>query len=453
MGTTPATPATFNGTSTFAADLQNSITRAVSIASLPLNQLNANVTDLQNQGSELTTLQNDFAALQTAIQGLDQATNGGNLTASGSDNTVALVNFSSSAAVAGGTYLLNVIDPGSPTTTVSQSSLPTVANPSSSSISSASSFTLSVGGTNYTISPTSNTLSGLVQAINSSGAAVSATLVNIGSPSAPDYRLSVQSTALGNVAIQLNDGTNDLLTTASTGAPAQYQVNGQPSTPISSDSSTVTLAPGLTVDLLAKGQTTISVAPSTTAASNAISAFVTAYNAVSTELNNNHGNGGGALTGQSIVFSLQQSLRDLTGYSGGTGAVQNLTDLGLSFNQTGQLSFDSSQFADAANTNPNAVSTFLGSATGSGFLNAATNVLNGLTDPTSGLFESAQSTISQQINTDNQQITATQDNITTLQNQMVAQMSAADTLIATLQSQVSYFTTLFSDTQNAITNG
>jgi flagellar hook-associated protein 2 len=449
MGTTPAT---FNGTSSFAADLQNSITHAVSIASLPLNQLNANVSDLQNQGSELTTLQTGFSALQTAINNLDQATNGGNLAASGSDNTVALVNFSSASAVAGGTYLLNVTDPGSPTTTVSQGT-PVVADPSSSSISSASSFTLSVGGSNFTITPTSNTLSSLVQAINSSGAAVSATLVNIGSPSAPDYRLTVQSTALGSVAIQLNDGTNNLLSTSSTGKPAQYQVNGQPSTPISSDSSTVTLAPGLTVDLLAKGQTTISVAPSSTAASSAISAFVSAYNAVATELDKNHGNGGGPLTGKSIVFSLEQSLRDLTNYSGGTGSIQNLTDLGLTFDQTGQLSFDSSKFANAANTNPNAVSSFLGAANGSGFLNAATNVLNGLTDSTNGLFQAAEGTISQQVNADNQRITATQNSVTTLQNQMVAQMSAADTLIATLQSQVTYFTNLFADTQNATKNG
>ncbi len=76
MGTTP-TAATFNGTSTYAADLQQEITQAVTIASLPLNQLNSNLTSLQSQGTELATLQGDFAAIQTAIQSLDQASNGG----------------------------------------------------------------------------------------------------------------------------------------------------------------------------------------------------------------------------------------------------------------------------------------------------------------------------------------------------------------------------------------
>ena len=49
MGTTPVT---FNGSSTYAADLQQNITHAVAIASIPLNQLNANVTALQGQSTE-----------------------------------------------------------------------------------------------------------------------------------------------------------------------------------------------------------------------------------------------------------------------------------------------------------------------------------------------------------------------------------------------------------------
>ena len=304
----------------------------MAIASAPLNELEPNLTSLENQSSELTTLQTDFAAILTALQSLDQAANGGGLAATGSDNTVATANLDSTAAISGGTYALNVISAGSPTTTVSNSDLPTVADPSSTSISSSSSFTLTVGSSTYTINPSANTLDALAQAINSSGAGVSATLVNLGSPSAPDYTLSVQSTALGNVAIQLNDGTQDLLTTSTTGAPAQYQVNGQPSTPISSDTSTVTLAPGLTADLLAPGKTTITVAADPSAAANALSSFVSAYNTAASELDNNHGTAGGALTGQSIVLSLQQSLQDLTSYSGGSGSAQNLADLGLTFN-------------------------------------------------------------------------------------------------------------------------
>ncbi len=248
---------------------------------------------------------------------------------------------------------------------------------------------------------------------------MNATLVNLGSPSAPDYRLSIQSTALGNVAIQLNDGTHDLLTTSTTGSLAQYQVNGQPSTPISSDSSTVTLAPGLTTDLLGAGTPRSQWRRVRRARPAQSPLFVSAYNAGGHELDNNHGTANGALTGQSIVFALEQALRSLTGYSGGSGSAQNLTDLGLTFNQTGQLSFDQAQFASVASSNPGDVAAFLGSASaGTGFLGSATNILTGLDDPTDGLFQSAASTVQQQINSDNQQITATQNQVTAVQNQM-----------------------------------
>ena len=252
--------------------------------------------------------------------------------------------------------------------------------------------------------------------------------------------------------IQLNDGTQNLLTTSTTGTPAQYQINGQPvppAPPISSDADTITLAPGLTVNLLAPGNTTITVASDPSAAANALTSFVTAYNQATTDLDKNFGTAGGALTGQSIVLALQQSLQGLANYSGGSGSAQNLTDLGLGFDQTGQLTFDQAQFTTEASTDPSAVAAFLGSAqSGTGFLGSATNILNELGNATNGVFEASESAVQQQTTYDNQQIAATQTQVTQVQNQMTAQMSAADALIASLQSQATYFTNYFTAEQD-----
>jgi flagellar hook-associated protein 2 len=449
MGTTPAT---FNGSSTYAADLQQTITHAVTVASIPLNQLNANVTTLQNESTELGNLQNGFNLIQSALQSLTTASTGGSLSVSVGDNTIATANLNSSAAIAAGTYTLNVINTGSPTTSISNSSLPVVSDPSTTSISASSSYTLSVNGSNFTITPTTDSLSALAQAINSSGAGVSATVLNLGSPSAPSYQLSLQSTTLGNVPIQLNDGSQDLLTTLSTGAPAQYQVNGQPSTPISSDNSTVTLAPGLTVNLVGTGQTTVTVANDPTAATSAISSLVSAYNETVDELATNRGQAGGPLTGQSVVFSLQQALQDITNYSGGSGSVTSIADLGLTFDGTGHLDFNQSQFSSVASADPSDLSAFLGNGTGSGFLASVSNTLNGLNDPTTGLFPAQQGTIENRILADNQEISDTQARITTMQNQLTARMSAADALLSKLQSQATFMTQLF-EAQNAIAQG
>lgn len=457
MGTTPSalsstSTATFNGTSQYAGDLQQAINQAVAVASIPLTQLQDNVSTLQSESSELTTLQNDFTGLQTAVQQLSSGTGNGALSATASDTNVASVSVDTSLASTPGTYSLNVISVGSPTTTLSNNGLPTVTDPNQTSISSSGTFTLTVGSNNYTITPSSDTLNALAQAINGGNYGVSASIVDIGSSSSPDYRLTLQSTTLGNETIQLNDGTQNLLSVLSSGSPAQYQVDGQPSTPISSDTSTVTLAPGVTADLLEAGQTTVTVAPDSSAAANALSAFATAYNSTLADLTTNHGTNGGALTGQSIVLQLQQSLSSLIQYTGGSGSA-NLADLGLTFNSQGQLTFDQSTFDNTEATDPQGVSNFLGSATSGGFLENATNILNGLEDTNTGLFVQTQNSYQQQINSDNSQITDTQTRITTMQNNLTEQMAQADSTIASLESQVSYFTTLFTDTQDAIQNG
>ncbi len=454
MATTPSVlsstqTATFNGTSQYAGDLQQAINQAVAIASIPLTQLQSNISTLQSESGELSNLQNNFNGLQTAIQQLSSSTGNGALAASVADSTVASVTVDSAVAATPGTYDLNVISAGSSTTTISNNLLPTVSDPNSSSISSSNSFTLSVNGTNTTITPSGNTLNALAQAINSANAGVTATILNIGPPSAPDYRLSLESTALGGDSIQLNDGSANLLTVLATGTPAQYQIDGQPAlpNPISSTSSTVTLAPGVTAQLLQTGDTTVTVAPDSSGAANALSAFATAYNSTLSELSFNHGTAGGALTGQSLILQLEQSLGSLVQYTG-SGGVQSIADLGLTFNSQGQLTFDQATFDNAEATSPNAVASFLGSATGGGFLSNATNVLNQLETANTGVFAETQNSYQQQITADNTESTATQARITTMQNNLTAQMSQADATIASLQSQVTYFTTLFSDEQN-----
>jgi flagellar hook-associated protein 2 len=455
MGTTSSAlssaVSSFNGTSQYAGDLQQEINQAVAIASIPLTQLQDNVTTLQSQASEVSTLQNDFGALQSAIQSLGSSSGTQSLTGNVSDSTVASVSVDSTSAIAAGTYTLDVISAGTPTSTMSGTGLPVVTDPSQTSISPSNTFTLSIDGSTYQITPSANTLNALAEAINSAGLGVTATVVNIGSPASPDYRLALVGTSLAAQDIQLNDGTQNLLTVLVNGAPAQYEIDGQPT--VSSSSSQITIAPGVTANLLAAGSTTISVASDASGSADALTSFVSAYNAVVAELNNNHGTSGGALTGQNIVTALEQSLQSLISFTGGTGSVQNVTDLGLTFNQSGQLSFDQATFENAVNSDPQDVANFLGSPTTGGFLQAATNLLNGLEDPNTGLFAETNTLIQNQITSDNQQITNTQNNITTMQNDLTAQMSQADTMIASLESQQTYYTDLFQDQQDDIQNG
>jgi flagellar hook-associated protein 2 len=429
----------FTGSSRYSSDLQQVLSRSIAIASLPLDQLNNQLTTLQTRSSALDSMDGKFAAVLTALQGISTATVSSS--AQVSDSGVLAANSDPTALP--GSYTIHVVSAGAPTSALSKGSLPTVQDPSSQSITTAGSLTLTVGGTPVTITPSGNTLNALADAINSSGANVKATIINLGSPSAPDYKLSLQSTKLGNIAIQLNDGSQDLLSTLSTGSQAQYQVNGQPATPISSDSTTVTIAPGLTVDLLSAGDSGVVVSRSASAQSDALSSFVAAYNAAIDALSANRGQGGGALTGDPLIFTLSQSLRNLSGFAGGSGSVKNLTDLGLTVDKTGKLSFDQTVFDNASTAHSGDVSAFLGSASTGGFLKAATDILNGLEDSTNGTIETTRANAQTAITKQNQRIADEQDRIDILTRSLTARISAADALIASLEQQVTYFTSLF----------
>src|SRR4051812_12735801 len=97
MGTTSSSPTTFTGNSAFSADLQQVITRAVSIASLPIAQLQGQLGILTNQQSELQTLGSKFQSLQNALDALDRASDANSFTANVVDTSVATASVADGA--------------------------------------------------------------------------------------------------------------------------------------------------------------------------------------------------------------------------------------------------------------------------------------------------------------------------------------------------------------------
>jgi len=443
-GSSLTTPITFTGQSTFSSSFQQVLQRAVSIASLPMQELEGTVSTLQSQQSDLGSLQSGFSSLQSALQAVASAMTG-DVSATSSDASV--VSASAQSTTLPGTYSIQVSNIGSSTTTLSNAGSTPVADPTTANISSSSSFTLTVNGTAYTITPSGSSLDDLANAINNANDGVSATIVNMGSNSSPDYRLALTSTELGADTIQLNDGTNDLLSTVQTGSDAQYTVNGSTTT-LSSNSDQITLAPGLTANLVsaAPGQTvTITVAASEGNLSSALSSFATAYNTAASAISSETGQNGGALAGQSLVYELQDALSQIAQFTNSTGSVQSLGDLGLDLSDTGTLTFDSSQLNGLSSTS---IQQFLGGLTSGGFLQLANNVLSTVSNSTSGMLATEYNNIGNEITSDESQISNDQDRVNTIQTNLTQQLSAADAAIAVLQEQSSYYATL-NQTENA----
>lgn len=453
----------FTGSSQFSSDFANVINRAVQFASLPMQQMQNDVSSLQSQSTELSTLGSKFSALQSAVVSLGSALGLGSYAASATPSaggdTIATVALSGTPNP--GTYTLEVDGTGSNATALSNAGT-SVTDPTLSSISDASTYTLTVGtGGSTTITPSGPTLSDLADAINNSSAGVSATVVNVGSKSAPDYRLSLQNSQLAQTTIQLTavDGANPgqtLLTPQAQGAAATYRVDGEPpagSDPLSSDSATITLSPGVTATMTGTGTTTITVSRNADAVSSALSSFASAYNAVQSEIATNRGQGTGALKGQSMVMSLSSALSQIGSYASGNSGISSLSSLGLTFDSNGVMSFDASVFAGATSGQIQQLANFLGSTTTGGFLKMASDTLNGITDSTDGIIQTAISSIQGSITRENQSISDQQERVTTLQTNLTNQMAAADAAIATMEQQYSYFYSMFQAMQVNRQNG
>jgi flagellar hook-associated protein 2 len=329
------------------------------------------------------------------------------------------------------------------TNTANPTGVLAVVDPTAGSISKSSTFNLTVGTTSYALTPASNTLDALVAAINASGANLQATVVNVGGSANPNYELSIQGNQYASSPIQLNDGTNNLLTTMSAGAPVAYSVNGQAS--VTSNTRSLSISTGLTVDALTTGTANVTVEQSSVGIQNALAALVTSYNAAADELTTNRGQNGGALAGSSVVQQLSNALQSIANYSTtSSGSVNSLTDLGLSFDTNGHLQFDPTVFSSATATSLNDATSFLGSeSANTGFLGAASTALTAVTNTTTGIVVQQISSYADTIANLGTTITADQARLTLMQSNLTAQMEAADSAVASLQSQATEISDMF----------
>lgn len=446
-----STSSIFAGNSRYASDFQTIIDRTVAIASLPISQLNKEKTALEQRATALTALDVKLTAVETAVAGVESALGNGSYEASLNGAEVATVTLGAGAAE--GSYSLEVISLGAYSTSISNDDgLPVVTDPAAQSISTSTAFTMRVNGVAWSLQPAGNTLSSLAASINASGAAVRATVVNVGSSSTPDYRLSVESAKLGAVSLELSDGSQQLLTTQVTGSKAQYRVNGVAEA-AESDSRTISLAPGLTAKLTAESPegeaTSITVTRQSSVVASALSTLAAAYNSAMDELDKHRGEANGALSGLQMVYSVGQNLRDMVNYYAGSEGVTSLSELGFSFEKTGRLSFNTMEFMAADLESSGQVTAFLGSSSGGGFLKAAVAALDSASNPISGRVTTEIASVTEEISRTEDRIADSQERVDQLQVNLQERMAAADALIASLEQSYSYISALLESMKSA----
>ena len=424
------TPLTFTGTSTYASDFQSILTRAVGIANIPLQQLENQDTTALNQKTQLGTLGSAVSSLTSALQAL--GTLGASQAISASSSNPSAVTVTSNGATSAATYTVNSVT--SLATAASETTTAGYADSNATPVSSTGILQLVVGSNQYSISltPQTNNLVGLQNAINALGANVTASILTTGNG---NY-LSLSDNSLGATTLQVKDdptGANtNIITSANQGTDAIFQLNNLQVT--RSQNTVNDLIPGATLSLQAPTSvpTTLSLASDPTQLSSALQTFVTAYNAVVDQVDSQTGTNAGVLSGDPAVLQIESTLRSVTGYQG-SGSVASLADLGITLGSDGKMTFDSSSVSGLSNSQLASAMTFLGSAT-TGF-GGMSQSLSDISDPIQGSIANEENTLTQSDAKLQLQISQTTTNINNMQNALLLQLSQSDSLITTLTSQ------------------
>ncbi len=329
--------------------------------------------------------------------------------------------------------LTNPTDLVSSTGTGTETSLITYADPASTQVSSHGFVNLVVGSKTYNLNIASNNnLNGLVQAINSANAGVTAS-VNGNS-------LSISTNNAGPATIQLNDLTPaNLITGTDQGSNANFYLNNIPV--VRSTNTINDLIPGISLTLNSTtsttGSATISLATDPSQLSNALQNLVSAYNTALGDVTAQQGQSGGALTGNLVIQQISQDLQQMATYYNptSTSSIHSLADLGVSFSETGQMSFDETTFSGLSDTQISDALSFFGSSS-TGFA-ALANSFTELTDPISGVIEEQQAGYTAENTQITNQIATLTAQVSAVETSDTAELEAADAAVAQLESQQS----------------
>jgi flagellar capping protein FliD len=306
------------------------------------------------------------------------------------------------------------------------------------------------GSTTQTVNITaSDTLQTLVSKINTLNAGVQASEVNTGSPISP-FRLVLNSQQGGTAGnLQFDTSNSPLSLTQTTAGQNALLLVGSGNSGFVASSATDTFNNVLAgADLTLTGTSTtpvsLTVAQDPSSLASSIQSIVTGYNSVISSINsatayNTTTNSGAVLEGNTAVLQVQENLSNLVSgqlAGNGNGSIQSLADLGISVNQDGTLSLNSSTLSSVLASNPQGVQQFLSTAN-TGLSAQFQTALKQLSSPTSSVLANAASALATDVTNNQAEITQMNAQLTVEQNALTAQFDQMEVTVAKLQSNLS----------------
>jgi flagellar hook-associated protein 2 len=317
------------------------------------------LTALQAQDTVLSTLGSDLATLTTSLQALTDFDGVFSEKQGSSSNTDLLSLTSASATASAGSHTI-VVNSLAQTSSESSSAVTDVNDMLSGS--------LTIQGHNFNVDSADNdTLASLASAINSANIGVNANVITDSTGS----RLSLVSGTSGttgqlSVSGSISGASSGSISFSSSqdGKDASLTVDG---VAITSSSNTVSDAvPGVTFQLLGAAPGTpiqVEITNNNTDIGTAMSKFVTAYNAVINDINGQEKNdsSGNAepLFGNPTLALIQSQIAGSLFGGAASGAISNITQLGIGLNDDGTLTLDADTLNSALNSNFSDMTGFL----------------------------------------------------------------------------------------------
>lgn len=431
-------------------DINSIVTQLMTIERQPLTELDLKEASYQAKISAYGTIKGALSSLQSAVQTLAQPNTFKTLGITSTD--LSAVSGSATTSASPGTYNITVDQIAKANSVRSND-----AYTSSSDTFNTGTLSIKVGSgspIDITIDATNNSLSGIRNAINNANAGVSASIVNDGT----NQRLVLTSKTLGSngaISVTATDsgsgGTFALSGLDSTSLvqlqaadDAKFSVNGLAVT--RSTNSVSDVVTGLTLNLGKAGSSTITVSKDNSTAVNAITAFVTAYNAVVSQNSSLTAYDAATktdsiLTGDSTVRSIQDKLASLIGasVSNVAGGLSHLSDVGLSLQKDGTLALDTAKLSLALNDSTKDVASLFTQTT-TGNTGIAVQFNTWLTSATgsTGIIANRVDGMNASIGDLEDQRDALTSRLTLIEARYRSQYSALDALISNMNSTSTY---------------
>ena len=455
-----------SGTSAGAAggsviNVSSLVSQLVAAAQAPQEAVITSQTQaVTSEMSSVGQLKSALSTFQSSLSAIDTPAAFDSLSASSSNSAAFSATVGSGATL--GSYSVSISQLAQ-----AQQMVSSTAYSSSSATVGTGTLQLSLGGSSFSVSigGSNNTLSGIAAAINSASgnpgiqaSVVTGTsgahLVLTSTLTGAANTISIAETDTGSGLSALTYGSGSTNYTQQTAAQdASFSIAGISYT---SPSNTVTDAlSGVTLNLQATttSAASLTVAENTSTIQTNIQSFVDAYNTLQSSLTTLGGYnastgtagplmGNPALTiAQSQIQSALYSMVDT-----GSSTYTSLASIGITANSDGSLSLNTAQLSVALNTNFSAVSTLFGGT--NGVASGLNTVLNNELGSNGSIASLSQSLVQQNtaLTQQSQQLT---QRMSLLQASLTEQYSALNALLSQLQSTSSYLTQAFATLPNA----